>query len=138
MAQKTKGVAGWGVSAGADQHGRPILMIVGWSVPTTTRARSVYNGSLPSGAACDGSVPTGFLCESLQSLLDPTTCKALGGRTETLGKCCVYCGFWAAAGGANCRHERAEDKARSLVRGPPPPRLSSSRLVPSSSQSHQC
>ena len=66
MGQKIKGVAGWGVSAGADQHGRPILMIVGWSVPTTTYARSVYNGSLPSG-------------------------------------------------GANCRHESAEDKARSLV-----------------------
>ena len=33
MAQSVKNVAGWGGDAGKDQHGRPVLIVMGWSIP---------------------------------------------------------------------------------------------------------
>eukprot|EP01052_Picozoa_sp_SAG31_P030583 SAG31_NODE_3150_length_4617_cov_23.083001_4_plen_269_part_00 len=50
MAQKTKGVVGWGQSAGQDQTGRPVILQIGWSVPTTATARARFAG----GASLSG------------------------------------------------------------------------------------
>ena len=33
MAQAATNIAGWGGDAGKDQHGRPVVLVMGWSVP---------------------------------------------------------------------------------------------------------
>ena len=43
MSQKTMGIGGWGTSSLSDQNGRPVLLLMGWSVPITVEAREEYD-----------------------------------------------------------------------------------------------
>ena len=42
MAQYTPNIGGWGGDAGTDQYGRPLVLVMGWSAPTTPAARLQY------------------------------------------------------------------------------------------------
>ena len=57
MSQYTKNVAGWGVDAGKDQHGRPLIIIVGWSPPTGLEAYSDLEARATGPSAADNYPP---------------------------------------------------------------------------------
>lgn len=38
MSQYTENVAGWGIDAAQDEHGRPLIIAMGWSPPTGLKA----------------------------------------------------------------------------------------------------
>jgi hypothetical protein len=40
MAQAVPGVSGWGADVAQDQHGRPIILMMGWKVPPTAKGRA--------------------------------------------------------------------------------------------------
>eukprot|EP01050_Picozoa_sp_SAG11_P000169 SAG11_NODE_3_length_39220_cov_67.005828_30_plen_428_part_00 len=40
MAQAVPGVSGWGTAVAEDQHGRPVMLLMGWQVPPTEEARA--------------------------------------------------------------------------------------------------